>query len=153
MLAVIFAVAGTCADVAVACGRAGTAGLNVPMFIALRRFTLIFTIVLDYALFRKTYDAITISSVSVMVGGAPLVLSPCCFSRHALVASSQGNDGVVGAVDRPACQVEYLQRKGHGSGRPQAGRCTDTRSEGGAEVRKDGRKLRRWQGERTRGRR
>eukprot|EP00884_Botryococcus_braunii_P020246 jgi/Botrbrau1/6905/Bobra.67_3s0024.1 len=53
-------------------GLIGTAGLNVPMFIALRRFTLIFTIVLDYLLFRKAYDFITISSVSVMVGGALL---------------------------------------------------------------------------------
>ena len=35
---------------------AGTAGLNVPMFIALRRFTLLFTILLERFWLRKLHD-------------------------------------------------------------------------------------------------
>ena len=48
---------------------AGTAGLNVPMFIALRRFTLLCTIVLERFMMGKKHDRFTIGAVGVMIGG------------------------------------------------------------------------------------
>ena len=48
---------------------AGTAGLNVPMFIALRRFTLLCTIVLERVLLHKTHDRSTWGAVGIMIGG------------------------------------------------------------------------------------
>ena len=50
---------------------AGTAGLNVPMFIALRRFTLLCTIVLERVMMNKRHDRSTLGAVGVMIGGAP----------------------------------------------------------------------------------
>ena len=49
--------------------RAGTAGLNVPMFIALRRFTLLFTILLERYWLKKTHDWPTLSAMAIMIGG------------------------------------------------------------------------------------
>ena len=49
---------------------AGTAGLNVPMFIALRRFTLLCTIVLERLLLKKQHEKSTLGAVAVMIGGA-----------------------------------------------------------------------------------
>lgn len=51
-------------------GLVGTGGLNVPMFIALRRFTLVFTICLERYWLKKTHDWPTLSAVGVMIGGA-----------------------------------------------------------------------------------
>ena len=48
----------------------GTAGLNVPMFIALRRFTLLCTIVLERFMMAKKHDRSTIGAVGIMIGGA-----------------------------------------------------------------------------------
>lgn len=48
---------------------AGTAGLNVPMFIALRRFTLLFTILLERYWLKKTHDWPTLSAMGIMIGG------------------------------------------------------------------------------------
>lgn len=48
---------------------AGTADLNVPMFIALRRFTLVCTIVLERSLMHKQHDRATIGAVALMIGG------------------------------------------------------------------------------------
>lgn len=48
----------------------GTAGLNVPMFIALRRFTLLCTIVLERFMMGKRHDRSTIGAVGIMIGGA-----------------------------------------------------------------------------------
>ena len=48
---------------------AGTAGLNVPMFIALRRFTLLCTIVLERVLLHKSHDRSTWAAVGIMIGG------------------------------------------------------------------------------------
>ena len=53
------------------CHAAGTAGLNVPMFIALRRFTLLCTIVLERFMMGKKHDRSTIGAVGIMIGGAP----------------------------------------------------------------------------------
>lgn len=53
-----------------ACHRAGTAGLNVPMFIALRRFTLLFTILLERFWLKKSHDWPTLSAMGIMIGGA-----------------------------------------------------------------------------------
>ena len=50
---------------------AGTAGLNVPMFIALRRFTLVCTILLERLLLGKQHEKATLGAVTVMVGGGP----------------------------------------------------------------------------------
>ena len=49
---------------------AGTAGLNVPMFIALRRFTLLFTILLERYWLKKVHDWPTLSAMGIMIGGA-----------------------------------------------------------------------------------
>jgi len=38
----------------IACGLMGTGGLSVPMFIALRRFTLVFSLLLEYFILRQT---------------------------------------------------------------------------------------------------
>lgn len=54
----------------VICGLIGTGGLNVPMFIALRRFTLLFTILLERFWLKKTHDLPTLSAMGIMIGGA-----------------------------------------------------------------------------------
>lgn len=54
----------------VVCGLIGTAGLNVPMFIALRRFTLLFTILLERFWLKKSHDWPTLSAMGIMIGGA-----------------------------------------------------------------------------------
>lgn len=51
-------------------GLVGTGGLNVPMFIALRRFTLLFTILLERYWLKKTHDWPTLSAMGIMIGGA-----------------------------------------------------------------------------------
>jgi hypothetical protein len=50
--------------------RKGTGGLNVPMFIALRRFTLLCTIVLERLMYHKQHDKATYGAVAMMIGGA-----------------------------------------------------------------------------------
>lgn len=54
----------------VVCGLIGTAGLNVPMFIALRRFTLLFTILLERYWLKKSHDWPTLGAMGIMIGGA-----------------------------------------------------------------------------------
>jgi hypothetical protein len=54
----------------VTAGLIGTGGLNVPMFIALRRFTLLFTILIERYWLRKTHDWPTLSAMGIMIGGA-----------------------------------------------------------------------------------
>ncbi|KDD75470.1 hypothetical protein H632_c668p0, partial [Helicosporidium sp. ATCC 50920] len=56
----------------VVCGLVGTQGLNLPMFIALRRFTLLFTILLERFWLRKTHEWATIAAMTLMIGGALL---------------------------------------------------------------------------------
>lgn len=51
-------------------GLVGTSGLNVPMFIALRRFTLLFTILLERYWLKKVHDWPTLSAMGIMIGGA-----------------------------------------------------------------------------------
>ena len=51
-------------------GLVGTGGLNVPMFIALRRFTLLFTILLERYWLKKSHDWPTLSAMAIMIGGA-----------------------------------------------------------------------------------
>jgi solute carrier family 35 protein len=51
-------------------GLVGTGGLNVPMFIALRRFTLLFTILLERYWLKKSHDWPTLSAMGIMIGGA-----------------------------------------------------------------------------------
>lgn len=51
-------------------GLVGTGGLNVPMFIALRRFTLLFTILLERYWLKRTHDWPTLSAMGIMIGGA-----------------------------------------------------------------------------------
>lgn len=54
----------------VTAGLIGTGGLSVPMFIALRRFTLLFTIVIERYWLRKTHDWPTLAAMGIMIGGA-----------------------------------------------------------------------------------
>ena len=58
----------------------GTAGLNVPMFIALRRFTLLCTIVLERFMMAKKHDRSTIGAVGIMIGGAARTPGLCTHS-------------------------------------------------------------------------
>lgn len=51
-------------------GLVGTGGLNVPMFIALRRFTLLFTILLERYWLKKSHDWPTLSAMGIMISGA-----------------------------------------------------------------------------------
>jgi len=48
----------------------GTGGLNVPMFIALRRFTLLCTILLERFMYHKKHDPSTYGAVTTMIAGA-----------------------------------------------------------------------------------
>lgn len=64
---------------------AGTADLNVPMFIALRRFTLVCTIVLERSLMHKQHDRATLGAVALMIGGKTLLLPN--FKLHNLCSS------------------------------------------------------------------
>ena len=52
-----------------AAGLKGTAGLNLPMFIALRRFTLLFTITIERFWLAKRHDWPTLCAVALMVSG------------------------------------------------------------------------------------
>lgn len=54
----------------IAVNNAGTAGLTVPMFIALRRFTLVSTLVLEYCMYSKVQDYGTVAQIAVVVGGS-----------------------------------------------------------------------------------
>ena len=54
----------------VASGLRGTSALSVPMFVALRRFTLFITMGLEYYLHGKRHDIWTIVSVTLMLTGA-----------------------------------------------------------------------------------
>lgn len=51
-------------------GLFGTGDLSVPMFIVLRRFTMVITIVVERIYFSTSHDWQVLSSVGVMVGGA-----------------------------------------------------------------------------------
>lgn len=71
----------------VVCGLVGTEGLNLPMFIALRRFTLLFTILLERFWLRKTHDWPTIGAMTLMIGGALLAaLTDLTFSLRGYLA-------------------------------------------------------------------
>ena len=69
------------------CGIVGTAGLNVPMFIALRRFALLCTLILERVMMHKSHDKATAGSVAVMIVGKMLfklptgILNPSSLSR------------------------------------------------------------------------
>lgn len=64
-------------------GLVGTGGLNVPMFIALRRFTLLFTILLERFWLKKTHDWPTLSAMGIMIGGALIAaLTDMTFSLY-----------------------------------------------------------------------
>ena len=49
--------------------------MNIPMFIALRRFTLLCTIVLERLLLKKQHEKSTLGAVAVMIGGMHACLS------------------------------------------------------------------------------
>ena len=54
----------------------------MPMFIALRRFTLVCTILLERLLMGKQHEKATLGAVAVMVGGVPWL---ACFLMTRLV--------------------------------------------------------------------
>ncbi|KAK9847135.1 hypothetical protein WJX84_008518 [Apatococcus fuscideae] len=54
----------------VVCGLIGTGGLNVPMFIALRRLTLLCTILLERFILNKVHENATLGAVVIMISGA-----------------------------------------------------------------------------------
>ena len=68
-------------------GLIGTGGLNVPMFIALRRFTLLFTILLERFWLKKTHDLPTMGAMGIMIGGALIAaLTDLSFSPYGYAA-------------------------------------------------------------------
>lgn len=73
-------------------GLIGTGGLNVPMFIALRRFTLFCTIILERFMMQKKHDRSTLGAVAVMIGGAVIAAATdLTFSLYGYTAVL-GND-------------------------------------------------------------
>lgn len=70
-----------------ASGLIGTAGLSVPMFIALRRFTLVATLVLERTMDKKRHDRMTYLTISVMLSGAAVAaLTDMSFSPKGYAA-------------------------------------------------------------------
>lgn len=68
-------------------GLMGTGGLSVPMFIALRRFTLLCTVVLEFVMFRRIQDRGTYAAVAIMIAGAVLAaLSDLSFNLTGYLA-------------------------------------------------------------------
>jgi hypothetical protein len=53
--------------------NAGTGGLNVPMFIALRRFTLVTTMLLERLMYKRKHDRSTYGAVGTMIMGEILL--------------------------------------------------------------------------------
>ncbi|CAG9462528.1 unnamed protein product [Pedinophyceae sp. YPF-701] len=51
-------------------GLVGTGGLSVPMFIALRRFTVVVSLVLEYFVYKKTRSRASMAAVLLMVAGS-----------------------------------------------------------------------------------
>lgn len=68
------------------------------MFIALRRFTLLFTILLERFWLKKSHDWPTLSAMGIMIGGAP----GCCPSR--LPLSSKALVGSAATQPRQPCR-------------------------------------------------
>lgn len=72
---------------------AGTGGLNVPMFIALRRFTLFCTIILERFMMQKKHDRSTLGAVGVMIGGtanfSSCTMKSCRFACHTTLVQWQ----------------------------------------------------------------
>lgn len=54
----------------ISAGFMGTQGLNIPMFVALRRFTILFTVIVEYLMFRRRQSVPTLSAVAIMISGA-----------------------------------------------------------------------------------
>ncbi|CAD7699717.1 unnamed protein product [Ostreobium quekettii] len=54
----------------VVAGLIGTGGLNVPMFIVLRRFTLLLTLGFERWLYKKKHTSTTLVTVGIMISGA-----------------------------------------------------------------------------------
>ncbi|KAK9808798.1 hypothetical protein WJX72_003877 [[Myrmecia] bisecta] len=76
----------------VVCGLIGTGGLNVPMFIALRRFTLMCTIILERVMMKKQHDRGTLGSVAVMIIGAMIAAASDLSFSLLGYAAVLGND-------------------------------------------------------------
>jgi len=54
----------------ISAGFMGTQGLNIPMFVALRRFTILFTVIVEFLMFSRKQSAPTLSAVGIMISGA-----------------------------------------------------------------------------------
>lgn len=73
-------------------GLIGTGGLNVPMFIALRRFTLLLTVILEVVWFGKRHTRTTYFSVGIMILGAIIAaLTDLTFNLRGYVAVFTNN--------------------------------------------------------------
>lgn len=56
--------------VSISAGFIGTQGLNIPMFVALRRFTILFTVIVEYVMYKRMQTTATLLSVGLMILGA-----------------------------------------------------------------------------------
>jgi len=76
----------------VATALVGTAGLSVPMFIALRRFTLALTMAMERVMLGKVHSRVAVAAVGLMIGGAALAAAnDLNFSGRAYAAISANN--------------------------------------------------------------
>ncbi|GMH34200.1 hypothetical protein BSKO_02034 [Bryopsis sp. KO-2023] len=73
-------------------GLIGTGGLNVPMFIALRRFTLLLTVLLELFWFGKRHSQTTYFAVGIMILGALIAaLTDLTFNLRGYIAVFTNN--------------------------------------------------------------
>ena len=54
----------------VVAGLVGTAGLTVPMFIALRRFTFVTTIIAEYVMYKRVQETKTYAWIAIIISGS-----------------------------------------------------------------------------------
>ena len=54
----------------VVAGLVGTAGLTVPMFIALRRFTFVTTIIAEYVMYKRVQESKTYAWIAIIISGS-----------------------------------------------------------------------------------
>ena len=76
----------------VATALVGTAGLSMPMFIALRRFTLALTMAMERVMLGKVHSRVAVAAVGLMIAGAALAAAnDLNFSGRAYAAISANN--------------------------------------------------------------
>ena len=94
----------------------GTGGLNVPMFIALRRFTLLCTIVLERLMYHKKHDPSTYGAVTTMIIGATHFLGSATLSSSHVHPDGSHANTVVHAGTDFISRLAQVKQVRHGDG-------------------------------------